>query len=77
LDVNRFGERFRDALGRLFRFFRDFWDVYVGSAACWTVPWLHFALVNPLVSALQAYPFSQDLFTKVTFRMFAINILCT
>ena len=52
------------ALGVLFRFFNDFWDVYVGTAAGGTVPWLHLALVNPLISTLKAFPFRQDFFTK-------------
>ncbi len=61
----------------LLSFLNDFWNVYVRTTAGGTVSWLHFALVNPLVSTLQAYPFRQDCFTKVTFEMFPINIVYT
>jgi len=68
---------FSDSLVALLGFLNDFWDVYVRTTAGGAVSWLDFALVNPLVSTLQAYPFRQDCFTKVTFEMFPIDIVYT
>lgn len=56
-------------------YFHGLLDVYVGRATRGAVSWFRFALINPFVPALQAYPFRQVFFTpRLPFRFFAIKI---